>query len=103
MNIPVKYIIAIRVIRGNGVVAGCTLLECLLSTSTSKIPNQYCSIASPKVCTMGSGPVLGGISCRGTEHSVTECSSAGSVGQLNCHHGRDVGVICQGRVGLGVV
>ena len=51
----------------------------------------------------GSGPVLGGISCRGTEHSVTECSSAGSVGQLNCHHGRDVGVICQGRVGLGVV
>ena len=27
----------------------------------------------------------------------------GSVGELNCHHGRDVGVICQGRVGLGVV
>ena len=51
----------------------------------------------------GSGPVLGGISCRGTEHSVTECSSGGSVGQLNCHHGRDVGVICQGRVELSVV
>ena len=51
----------------------------------------------------GSGPVLGGISCRGTEHSATECSSEGSVGQLNCHHGRDVGVICQGRVGLSVV
>ena len=31
----------------------------------------------------------------GTESNVSECS-VGSVGQLNCHHGRDVGVICQG-------
>ena len=43
----------------------------------------------------GSGPVLGSISCTGTEHNVTECGT-GSVGRLNCHHGRDVGVICQG-------
>ena len=46
-----------------------------------------------------SGPVLGSISCRGTEHNVTECST-GSVGQCNCHHGRDVGVICQGIIAL---
>ena len=45
----------------------------------------------------GSGPILGGIYCRGTEPNITECSSGGRVGQLNCHHGRDVGVICQGR------
>ena len=44
----------------------------------------------------GSGPVLGSISCAGTEPNITECSR-GSVGQRNCHHGKDVGVICQGR------
>ena len=43
----------------------------------------------------GSGPVLEYINCAGTEPNVTDCSW-GSVGQLNCHHGRDVGVICQG-------
>ena len=49
----------------------------------------------------GSGPVFGGIYCTGTEPNITECNG-GSVGQLNCHHGRDVGVICQGEVGLSV-
>ena len=44
----------------------------------------------------GSGPVLGYINCRGTESNLAQCSR-GSVGQLNCHHGRDVGVICQGN------
>ena len=46
----------------------------------------------------GSGPVRGGIYCRGTESNLAHCSG-GSVGQRDCHHGRDVGVICQGRVG----
>ena len=58
--------------------------------------------AIPASFGQGSGPVFGGIYCRGTESNLTQCSG-GSVGQLNCHHGRDVGVICQGRVGLGVV
>ena len=43
----------------------------------------------------GTGPVLSGINCVGTEDNVSECG-VGSVGQLNCHHGTDVGVICQG-------
>ena len=50
----------------------------------------------------GNGPVFGGMHCFGTESNLTQCSS-GSIGQRDCHHGRDVGVICQGRVGLGVV
>ena len=45
----------------------------------------------------GSGPVLEYIDCAGTEPNVTECSR-GRVGQLNCHHGKDVGVICQGII-----
>ena len=47
----------------------------------------------------GSGPVLGYINCRGTESNLAQCSR-GSVGQRDCHHGKDVGVICQGRVVL---
>jgi len=43
----------------------------------------------------GNGPAMSHLSCVGTENNVSECS-VGSVGQLNCHHGRDVGVICQG-------
>ena len=43
----------------------------------------------------GSGAVFEYIDCAGTELNVTQCIR-GSVGQLNCHHGRDVGVICQG-------
>ena len=43
----------------------------------------------------GSGPVLEYINYAGTEHNVTSCSN-GSVEELNCHHGRDVEVICQG-------
>ena len=45
----------------------------------------------------GSGPIIGGIVCTGTEPNVTQCSP-GSVGQRDCHHGRDVGVICQGHL-----
>lgn len=41
----------------------------------------------------GSGPVSG-ISCSGTEHTLKECHSNS---QLNCHHGRDVGVICRAQ------
>ena len=48
----------------------------------------------------GSGPVRGYIYCGGTESNLAQCSR-GSVGQRDCHHGRDVGVICQGRVRLG--
>ena len=47
----------------------------------------------------GSGPVLGYIYCGGTESNLAQCSRGG-VGQRDCHHGRDVGVICQGRVGV---
>ena len=43
----------------------------------------------------GSELVLQYINCVGPELNVAQCSW-GSVGQLNCHHGRDVGVICQG-------
>ena len=50
----------------------------------------------------GSGPVLRYINCAGTESNLAQCSW-GSVGQLNCHHGHDVGVICQGIVDLGIV
>ena len=50
----------------------------------------------------GSGPVLAYNYCRGTESNLAQCS-LGSVGQRDCHHGRNVGVICQGRVGQGVV
>ena len=45
----------------------------------------------------GSGPILGSIYCTGTESNLTLCST-GSVGQRDCHHGRDVGVICQGMI-----
>ena len=45
----------------------------------------------------GSGPILGSIYCTGTESNLTQCST-GSVGQRDCHHGRDMGVICQGIV-----
>ena len=45
----------------------------------------------------GSGPIRGSIVCRGIESSLAQCSR-GSVGQRDCHHGRDVGVICQGMV-----
>ena len=47
----------------------------------------------------GSGPVSGYINCGGTESNLVQCSW-GSVGQRDCHHGRDMGVICQGSVGL---
>ena len=45
----------------------------------------------------GSGLILGSIYCTGTESNLTLCST-GSVGQHDCHHGRDVGVICQGMI-----
>ena len=38
VNILVRYITA-KIIRRDGI--GCTLLECLLLSSTSKIPHQY--------------------------------------------------------------
>ena len=47
----------------------------------------------------GSGPIHRQISCRGTESNLAQCSIYG-VGQRDCHHGKDVGVICQGIVEL---
>ena len=44
-----------------------------------------------------SGPIIGRIYCTGTESNLAQCST-GSVGRRDCHHGRDVGVICQGIV-----
>ena len=44
----------------------------------------------------GSGPIHRYISCGGTESNLAQCSR-GSVGRRDCHHGRDVGVICQGN------
>jgi len=49
LNIPVIHMIAMRVIRGNGVVAGSTFLKCVLQTSAAKVLNHYCGIASSKV------------------------------------------------------
>lgn len=40
----------------------------------------------------GSGLLLRGMSCTGTETSVTECT----LGQYNCQRLRNFGVICQG-------
>ena len=43
----------------------------------------------------GSGPVLSYLSCStGRESHITECSM-GTVGAVNCHHGRDAAVRCQ--------
>ena len=42
----------------------------------------------------GSGPVLSSISCTGRESHIAECSM-GTVGAVNCHHGRDAAVRCQ--------
>jgi len=42
----------------------------------------------------GSGPVLSSISCTGGESHIAECSM-GTVGAVNCHHGRDAAVRCQ--------
>ena len=43
----------------------------------------------------GSGPVLSYISCpTGRESHIAECSM-GTVGAVNCHHGRDAAVRCQ--------
>ena len=41
----------------------------------------------------GSGPVLS-YSCTGRESHLSECS-LGTVGAVNCHHGRDAAVRCQ--------
>ena len=43
-----------------------------------------------------SRPVIGGISCSGTESNLTECNSPGHTGLLDCIHRRAVGVLCQG-------
>ena len=46
----------------------------------------------------GSGPVLGYISCStGRESNISECSM-GTVGAVNCHHGRDAAVRCQCKI-----
>ena len=43
----------------------------------------------------GSGPVLSYLSCStGRESDIAECS-VGTVGGVNCHHGRDAAVRCQ--------
>ena len=42
----------------------------------------------------GSGPVISFIACTGRESHIGECN-VGSVGAVNCHHGRDVAVRCQ--------
>ena len=43
----------------------------------------------------GSGPVFSYLSCpTGRESHIAECSM-GTVGGVNCHHGRDAAVRCQ--------
>ena len=43
----------------------------------------------------GSGPVLSYLRCStGRESDIAECSR-GTVGAVNCHHGRDAAVRCQ--------
>ena len=45
----------------------------------------------------GVGPVhMSSVHCNGDEMSLLNCSYSNGVGVTNCHHGTDVGVVCQG-------
>ncbi len=41
-------------------------------------------------------PVLGYVSCLGRERKLEECALTELSDTVNCHHGRDAGVSCQG-------
>ncbi len=43
-------------------------------------------------------PVLGYVKCVGRERKLEECVLTELSDTVNCHHGKDVGVICQGTV-----
>ena len=42
----------------------------------------------------GSGPVILGVICNGTEENITECS----YGEQLCNHAQDAGVACEGQL-----
>jgi len=55
MLVPVGYnvpiiIPVIMINRKNGVVAGQTLIKRVFIAITSEVPNQYCGISPPKMC-----------------------------------------------------
>ena len=79
----------------------------LHATTQQKFKYQFCVVCAGAISVggayygQGSGPILSSINCGGNESNLTLCSR-GSVGQRDCHHGRDVGVICQGTAGLAI-
>ena len=47
----------------------------------------------------GTGPILSATTCTGGEANLEECT-LGSIGAVNCYHGRGAGVICKGNVSI---
>ena len=65
----------------------CLLVCLLLTAGATPLTGAYFG--------EGSGLVLSYLSCStGRESDITECSM-GTVGGVNCHHGRDAAVRCQ--------
>lgn len=45
----------------------------------------------------GVGPVyVGNVECQGTEMRLVDCNNVTTQALIGCHHGRDVGVLCEG-------
>ena len=41
---------------------------------------------------------MSSVHCNGNEMSLLDCSHSNGVGVTNCHHGRDAGVVCEGKI-----
>ena len=40
---------------------------------------------------------MSSVRCDGHEMRLENCSHSNGVGVTNCHHGRDAGVLCEGK------